>query len=282
MRNHPGPGLRTANCQVHPVAPSRHLIWSDVRFLHHSLICSPLESLVPISTSFSTQALSRLRQLLLDRFFKILAVLDVGVRACTLCCSKLSWIFHPLGSLPFAVHHLTLQVPSVLECFAVLTTTIVPVSHPSDPVLGFSSSGDVVAVDCSKAVIYRYDQKYYRNNSARADFCRSLRQIIRALQNGAVQSKNNYAAIRYCNILSPVSLVTFFWVNTFFVQDLCLHIVDGVTRLSSSFERVAFTAQDLSPKKARIKSSPQKSERATTTPFKNGSRSSSIGLHIKS
>ena len=33
---------------------------------------------------FSTQALSRLRQLLLVRFFKILAVLDVGVCACTL------------------------------------------------------------------------------------------------------------------------------------------------------------------------------------------------------
>ena len=30
---------------------------------------------------------------------------------------------------------------------------------------------------------YRYDQKYCRNNSARADFCSSLRQIIRALQN---------------------------------------------------------------------------------------------------
>ena len=70
--------------------PATALSWPGLRFLHHSLICSPLESLVPISTSFSvpfifsTQALSRLRQLLLDRFFKILAVLDVGVCACTL------------------------------------------------------------------------------------------------------------------------------------------------------------------------------------------------------
>ena len=45
-------------------------------------------------------------------------------------------------------------------------------------------------------VEYRYDQKYYRNNSARADFCSSLRQVIRALQNGAVQSKNNFATVR--------------------------------------------------------------------------------------
>ena len=43
---------------------------------------------------------------------------------------------------------------------------------------------------------YRYDQKYYRNNSARADFCSSLRQTIRALQHGAVQSKNNSATAR--------------------------------------------------------------------------------------
>ena len=70
--------------------PAPALSWPNLRFLHHLLICSPLESLVPISTSssvpfiFSTQALSRLRQLLLDRFFKILAVLDVGVCACTL------------------------------------------------------------------------------------------------------------------------------------------------------------------------------------------------------
>ena len=109
---------------------------------------------------------------------------------------------------------------------------------------------------------YRYDQKYYRNNSARADFCRSLRQIIRALQNGAVQSKNNFAAFRYCDILLPVSLVTIFLENTFFVQDLCLHIVDGVTRLSSSFKRVAFTTQDLSPKKRK--------NQILTTKIRNG------------
>ena len=46
--------------------------------------------------------------------------------------------------------------------------------------------------------VYRYDQKYYRNTSARADFCSSLRQIIRALQHGAVQSKNNSATARCC------------------------------------------------------------------------------------
>ena len=63
-------------------------------------------------------------------------------------------------------------------------------------------------------------KKYYRNISARAHFCGSFQQIIRALQNGAVQSKNNYAVIRYCNILLPVSLVTVFWENTFFVQNL--------------------------------------------------------------
>ena len=56
--------------------------------------------------------------------------------------------------------------------------------------------------------IKHFAPAYYRNNSARADFCGSLRQIIRALQNGAVQSKNNYAAIGYCNILLPVSSVT--------------------------------------------------------------------------
>ena len=66
--------------------PAPALRWPDLRFLHHSLICNPLESLVPISTSFSVPFIfstQRLRQLLLDRFFKILAVLDVGVCACT-------------------------------------------------------------------------------------------------------------------------------------------------------------------------------------------------------
>ena len=32
--------------------PAPALSWPDLRFLHHSLICSPLESLVLISTSF--------------------------------------------------------------------------------------------------------------------------------------------------------------------------------------------------------------------------------------
>ena len=70
--------------------PAPALTWPDLRCLHHSLTCSPLESLVHISTSFSVpfislkQALSRLRQLLLDRLFQILAVLGAGVRACTL------------------------------------------------------------------------------------------------------------------------------------------------------------------------------------------------------
>ena len=56
--------------------PAPALSWPDLRFLHHSLICSPLESLVPISTSSSvpfirsTHALSRLHQPLLDRFIQ--------------------------------------------------------------------------------------------------------------------------------------------------------------------------------------------------------------------
>ena len=33
-------------------------------------------------------------------------------------------------------------------------------------------------------------------------------------------------------------------INTFFALDLCLHFVDDVTRLSSSFQRVAITTDD--------------------------------------
>ena len=69
--------------------PAPALSWPDLRCLHHSLICSPLESLVTISTSFSVPFIFLNTSFvtftsLLDRFFKILAVLDVGVRACTL------------------------------------------------------------------------------------------------------------------------------------------------------------------------------------------------------
>ena len=82
--------------------PAPALSWPDLRFLHHSLISSPLESLVPISTSSSvpfmrsTHALSRLHQPLLDRFIQdpCCAVMSVFVPAPSSAvisdCSKLS------------------------------------------------------------------------------------------------------------------------------------------------------------------------------------------------
>ena len=109
--------------------PAPALSWPDLRFLHLSLICSPLESVVPISTSFSVPFIfstQKLCDVCISLFWivssrSLLFWMSVFVPAPSSAvidgCSKLSWIFHPLVSLPFAVHHLTLQVPSVLEYF---------------------------------------------------------------------------------------------------------------------------------------------------------------------
>ena len=74
--------------------PAPALSWPHLRFLHHSLICSPLESLVLISTSYlvpfirSTHALSRSHQPLLDRFIQ-----DPCCSGCQCLC------LHPLQRL---------------------------------------------------------------------------------------------------------------------------------------------------------------------------------------
>ena len=173
--------------------PAPALSWPDLRFLHLSLICSPLESVVPISTSFSVPFIFPTQS------FVTIASASSGSFLQDPCCSGCRCLcLHPLQRLsPVAASCLGSSIHSA-PCL--LLSTILPFRYrpcsntsslllPSTSnhdqlsqyliqtihFLGFSSSAGVVAVDCShrvhlKAVIYlvRYLEPcipYFSENS---------------------------------------------------------------------------------------------------------------------
>ena len=111
--------------------PAPALSWPHLRFLHHSLICSPLNSwfsfrLLTWCLSFAQHTLCHVR---ISLFWivssKILAVLDVSVCACTLF-SGYQRFQQAVLNLPSTrllacvVHPLTLQVPSCSDASGLL------------------------------------------------------------------------------------------------------------------------------------------------------------------